>query len=93
MTGLLDWLTDHLATARGRAALLAVGGFVLAATGVGLVLGGLVVPLVAVPDTSTSAEVSGIVAVAVTFAGVAGLVSEPLVSRWLAKAGDPHGRR
>lgn len=70
-----------------RARLLVVYGYALVATGVGVVLGGLAVRLL-LPDASGWDAVALLVAVAVAFAGVAGAVSEPLVSRWL-DAGGP----
>lgn len=57
-------------------------------TGVGVVLGGLTVRLT-MRDASGWGAVFVLVAVAVGFAAVAGAVSEPLVSRWLAGSRPP----
>lgn len=65
-------------------------GYALVATGVGVVLGGLTVRLVLGADASGWDAVAVLVAVAVAFAALAAVVSEPLLSRWLdaARRGD-----
>ncbi|MCW6003789.1 hypothetical protein K1W54_04230 [Micromonospora sp. CPCC 205371] len=73
-----------MTTSQRRGALLVVFGFGLFATGVGIVLGAGVVRLMLGADASGWGAAAAIGVVAVGFAFVAGLVSEPLVSRWLA---------
>jgi hypothetical protein len=75
---------NAVSTPERRARLLVVLGYALLATGVGVVLGGLTVRLTMGPDASGWGAVAVLGAVAVAFAFVAGALSEPLVSRWLA---------
>lgn len=76
-----------VSTPERRGRLLVVYGYALLVTGVGVVLGGLTVRLTMGADASGWDAVFVLVAVAVGFAGVAGVLSEPIVSRWLAAAG------
>lgn len=76
-----------MSTPERRARLLVVYVLGVAATGVGIVLGAAVVRLVDA-DASGWGAVFVLVAVAAAFAGVAGVLSEPLVSRWLDAARD-----
>lgn len=75
-----------MSTPERRARLLVAYGYALLVTGVGVVLGGLTVRLT-MRDASGWDAVFVLVAVAAGFAGVAGALSEPIVSRWLAAAG------